>query len=51
MDTEVKQTVRKIFNNLRKQHGIVATRKSDRVDVDTILRSYQSRGTNFEPKK
>ena len=41
MDTEVKRTVRKIFKNLRNKQPVMASRKSDRVNVDTILREYR----------
>jgi len=40
MDTEVKLTVRKIFKNLRNNQAVIATRKSDRINVDAILREY-----------
>ena len=41
VDTEVKLTVRKIFKNLRNKQPDMATRKSDRVNVDTMLREYR----------
>lgn len=42
MDTEVKRTVREIFQRLRKKQSVteMASRKSDRVNVDTMLREY-----------
>jgi hypothetical protein len=40
VDKEVKDTVRKIFKNLRKKPPVMASRKSDRINVDTMLREY-----------
>lgn len=40
VDTEVKLTVRKIFKNLKNKQPEMASRKSDRVNVDTIMREY-----------
>ena len=41
VDTEVKLTVRKIFKNLRNKQPVMASRKSDRVNVDNMLREYR----------
>jgi len=41
VDKEVKDTVRKIFNNLRKKQPKMGSRRSDRVDVDRMIRDYQ----------
>ncbi|MGH1536556.1 MAG: hypothetical protein ACRBDX_00660 [Gammaproteobacteria bacterium] len=41
MDKEVKDTVRKIFNNLRKKQPKMQSRRSDRVDVEKLIRDYQ----------
>ena len=41
VDTEVRHTVREIFKNLRNKQPAMASRKSDRVNVDNILREYR----------
>jgi len=41
MDKEVKRTVKKIFNNLRYKQAKMYSRKSDRIDVDRIIRDYK----------
>ncbi len=41
VDKEVKDTVRKIFNNLRKRQPEMRSRKSDRIDVDKMIRDYE----------
>jgi hypothetical protein len=41
VDTEVKKTVRRIFNILRKQQPKMGSRRSDRIDVDKMIRDYQ----------
>jgi hypothetical protein len=40
VDTEVKLTVKKIFKNLKNKQFEMTSRKSDRVNVDTMLREY-----------
>lgn len=40
MDTDVKITVRKIFDDLRKQQPKMRSRRSDRVNVDKILEEF-----------
>ena len=48
MDKDVKSTVRKIFNDLRKQQPKMRSRKSDRVNVDKILEEFhQNKLTNL----
>ena len=41
MDTEIKATVRKIFDDLRKQQPRLRSRKSDRVNVDQMLEEFR----------
>lgn len=41
VDKEVQATVRKIFNNLRKKQPKMGSRKSDRIDVDKMIRDYE----------
>jgi len=41
VDKEVQDTVRKIFNNLRKKQPKMGSRKSDRIDVDKMIRDYE----------
>lgn len=41
VDKEVQETVRKIFNNLRKKQPDMGSRKSDRIDVDKMIRDYE----------
>lgn len=41
VDKEVRDTVRKIFNNLRKEQPKMGSRKSDRIDVDKMIRDYE----------
>jgi len=41
VDKEVKDTVRKIFNNLRKKQPRVESRRSDLVDLDRLISDYQ----------
>ncbi len=46
MDNEVKHTVRKIFEDLRKSQPITRSRKSDRINVDKILSEFHEK--NFD---
>ncbi len=41
VDKEVRNTVRKIFKNLRKEQPRMGSRKSDRIDVDKMIREYE----------
>ncbi len=41
VDKEVQETVRTIFKNLRKKQPKMGSRKSDRVDVDKMIRDYE----------
>ncbi|MEM7401941.1 MAG: hypothetical protein AAF304_08345 [Pseudomonadota bacterium] len=45
MDTEVKHTVKRIFEYLRKQQPKMHPRESDRVNVDQMLREHRDRNT------
>ena len=45
METEVKQTVKKIFEELRKTQPKTRSRKSDRVNVDQILSEFNERNS------
>jgi len=51
VDKEVKDTVRKIFNNLRKKQPKMSSRRSDRVDVDKMIRDYQELDTQIRSKE
>jgi hypothetical protein len=42
VNTEVKLKVRKIFENLRQQQPKKNSHRSDRVDIDRMIRDYQS---------
>ena len=43
MDKEVRQTVRKIFEHLRKQQPKMRPRESDRINVDQMLKDHRVR--------
>jgi len=51
VDTEVKLTVRKIFKNLREHEPSMNLHRSDRVDIDKMIRDHQSMEHVFENKK
>ena len=51
MDNEVKDTVRKIFNNLRKKQPRMESRRSDRVDVDKLISDYQKLDPHIRSKE
>ncbi len=48
METDVRQTVRKIFEDLRKRQPKTRSRKSDRVNVDQILNEFNQRHPHQE---
>ena len=45
LDTEVKLTVKRIFELLRKQQPKMRPRESDRVNVDQMLREHRNRNS------
>ena len=45
LDSEVKQTIKRIFEHLRKQQPQMRPRESDRVNVDQMLREHRNRNT------
>ena len=51
METEVKHTVRKIFEELRKRQPKTRSRKSDRVNVDQILDEFNKRNLREEENR
>ena len=51
METEVKHTVRKIFEDLRKRQPKTRSRKSDRINVDQILDEFNKRNSSEDIKK
>ena len=51
METEVKHTVRKIFEELRKRQPKTRSRKSDRVNVDQILDEFNKRSLREEENR
>jgi hypothetical protein len=50
MDTEVKLTTRKIFDNLRKQQPPARPRISDRINVEQMLDEFHARNSQHEKK-
>lgn len=48
LDKEVKQTVKRIFENLRKQQAQMRPRESDRVNVDQMLREHRNRNSTLD---
>lgn len=51
METEVKHTVRKIFEDLRKRQPVTRSRKSDRINVEQILNEFHERNQGQGEKK
>ncbi len=51
MDEEVKRTVKKIFNNLRHKQPKMDSRRSDRVDVEKLIRDYHELDPNILSKE
>ena len=48
VDTEVRQTVRRIFEHLRKQQPKMRPRESDRINVDQMLKDHRERDFHSE---
>ena len=43
LDTEVRHTVRRIFEHLRKQQPKMRPRKNDRINVDQMIKDHRKR--------
>ncbi len=51
MDKEDKDTVRKIFNNLRNKQPRMESRRSGRIDFDKLISDYQELDTQIRSKE
>lgn len=51
MDKEVKETVQKIFNALKKRQPKMESRKSERIDAGKSIRDYHELEPHIQSKK
>jgi hypothetical protein len=51
VDKEVKDTVQKIFNTLRKRQPKMGSRKSDRIGGEKMIRDYQELEPHIQSKE